>query len=101
MNEFERLGLDKVDLDTLTLRRLIELWIYSDVELVLICRTSACRRKAKVDLIDRIDRFGSQSTLGALRRRSSCQACQAKAPAAYLVIQSPRRHSDQWFPKRP
>ena len=62
MNEFERHGLCKEDLDKLTLRRVMELWIHHDIELVLVCRTEDCRRRAKVDLIDRIDRFGADST---------------------------------------
>ena len=101
MNEFERLDLHKLDLDALTLRRVMELWIYHNIELVLICRTAGCRRKAKVDLIDRIDRFGADSTLGALRGRSRCSGCEAKAPEPYFVIQSPRRFGDRWFPKPP
>jgi hypothetical protein len=101
MNTFERLDLDKTDTDTLTLRRVMELWIYHDVELVLVCGAVDCRRRAKRDLIDRIDRFGAASTLGELRRRSRCVKCKSKAPEAFFVIESPRRFSDEWFPWPP
>ena len=100
MDVFERRGLPD-DLDTLALRRVMELWIHHDIELVLICRTPECRRRAKVDLIDRIDRFGAGSTLGALRKRSKCVKCGAKAPEPFLVIESPRRFGAQWFPRPP
>ena len=101
MDEFRRRELDKIDLDTLTLRRVMELWIYHNIELVLICQTPNCRRRAKVDLIDRVDRFGADSTLGQLRRRSRCVECKVTAPEPYFVIESPRRFGTKWFPRDP
>jgi hypothetical protein len=100
MDDFERRNLP-ADLDTLTLRRVIELWIYHDIELVLICRTPDCRRRAKVDLIDRIDRFGAESMLGEMRKRSCCGRCNAKSPEAFFVIESARRFGEKWFPRAP
>ena len=99
MNRFERLDLDKIDLNTVSLRKVLELWIHYDMELVLIC--SECKRRSKVDVIALIDRFGSASNLGSLCRLSRCLRCSAKKPKPFFVIQSTRRFSDEWFPHPP
>lgn len=98
MDDFRRRGLPE-DIDTLSLRRVIELWIYYDIELVLVC--TRCKRRAKVDLIDRIDRFGADSTLGTLRRRSRCIRCSDKVPTPFFVIEGAKRCDAKWFPRPP
>ena len=93
--------LDKTKLHTLTLRRVLELWIYYNTELVMICGAPGCRRRAKLDLIGMVDRYGAISTLGDLRRRLCCARCGAKRAEPFFVIESPRRFSDKWFPHPP
>ncbi|MBK1868292.1 hypothetical protein [Taklimakanibacter albus] len=101
MDWFHRLDLHRIDPDTLTLRRVFEMQLNYQIELVLICRTPDCRRRAKVDMITRIDKYGSASTLGHMRKRSRCSGCDMPEPDAYFLIESPRRFEDQWFPRRP
>lgn len=101
MNDFERRDLHRTDLKTLTLRRVMELELHHRIELVLICRTPDCRRRAKVDMINRISRYGEESTLGELCTRSRCADCRNLDPEIYFVIESPRRFEDQWFPRLP
>lgn len=101
MDQFQRLDLHKTDPDTLTLRRVLEMQLYYHIELVLVCRTPDCRRRSKVDLIHRVDKYGAESTLGHLRKVSRCWECKMSGPDAYFVIESPRRFEDQWFPRPP
>jgi hypothetical protein len=82
-------------------RRVLELWIYYNTELVMICGATGCRRRAKLDLIGMVDRYGAAATLGDLQRRLCCAICGAKLAEPFFVIESSRRFSDQWFPHPP
>lgn len=101
MNDFERQDFHRTDLRTLTLRRVMELALWHRIELVLVCRTPDCRRRSKVDMINRISRYGEDFALGDLCARSCCVNCKNRDPAIYFVIESPRRFEDQWFPRPP
>lgn len=80
--------------DSFTLRQVVER------RLSLVFECTNCRRICKVDMLSLIARYGSETTIGTVRRRTWCTLC--KHQVADALFRVPGFRSDQkWMPRPP
>jgi hypothetical protein len=89
-----RLAFGSDDRDRYTLRRVVEL----NLLLVFECRN--CRRVSQADILDLIERFGTNATLGEIRTKGRCRIC--KKQSADILMREPGSRKDMgWWPRPP
>ncbi|PWB63219.1 MAG: hypothetical protein C3F17_09860 [Bradyrhizobiaceae bacterium] len=82
------------DRDRYTLRQVAELGL----AIVFECRN--CRKASRADMLELIGRYGTDTTLGELRRKARCNRCR-KREADVLMRQAEGRKDLDWWPRPP